>query len=70
MMEMKMRTAIMAILIAFGIGLIGTPGASAGASNGAVIGEAARASFPVLQVPCRMRRVCNRYGCRSVRRCW
>jgi len=59
-----------AIVIALGIGLIGAQGARAGAANGGVIGQAATAASPITKVPCRMRRVCDRHGCRSVRRCW
>lgn len=65
-----MRTVTLAIAIACGIGLIGVSGAWAAAANASMIAEAARAVSPITKVPCAMRRVCNRYGCRSVRRCW
>ena len=64
------RAIALPMLIAIGIGLIGAPGASAAPATGAAISQAAKATSPVYQVPCRMRRVCNRYGCRSSRVCW
>jgi hypothetical protein len=67
---MRTRAVALAILAALSIGLVGAPAASAASATGAVIGEAAKATSPIFQVPCRFRRVCNRYGCRSVRRCW
>jgi hypothetical protein len=66
----KMTAIVLAVLVTVGIGLIGAPGTSAAPATGAVIGEAVRAASPMTKVPCGMRRVCNRYGCRSVRRCW
>jgi len=65
-----MKATLLAALIVLGIGLIGAPVAWGASANGTVIGEAARASSPIVKVPCRVRRVCDRYGCRSVRRCW
>jgi len=58
------------MLVAIGIGLIGAPGASATPASGSAINQASKATSPFTQVPCRVRRVCNRYGCRSVRTCW
>jgi len=66
----KISAIAFAILVTAGIGLMSAPAASAAPASGTVIGEAARATSPMTKVPCAMRRVCNRYGCRSVRRCW
>ena len=65
-----LRALTLPMLIAIGIGMIGAPGASAAPAAGVPISQAAKATSPVYQVPCRMRRVCNRYGCRSTRVCW
>jgi hypothetical protein len=66
----KVTAIVLAVLVTVGMGLIGAPAASAAPAQGTAISEAARATSPVTKVPCAMRRVCNRYGCRSVRRCW
>jgi hypothetical protein len=65
-----LRALALPMLVSIGIGLVGAPGASAAPASGSVIGQASKATSPVYQVPCRMRRVCNRYGCRSTRVCW
>ena len=42
-----MRAILLAMLVAAGIGLVGTAGVSAAPINGAVIGDAANATSPV-----------------------
>jgi hypothetical protein len=65
-----MRSIVIAAAVALGLGLATASSVNAATAQGAAIGDAARATSPVTKVPCAMRRVCNRYGCRSVRRCW
>ena len=45
-----MRGILLAMLVAAGIGLVGSAGVSAAPINGAVIGDAANAASPVEQV--------------------
>ncbi len=75
-----MRGTLLAMLVAAGIGLVGTAGVSAAPVNGAVIGDAANAANSVEQVQHWRwgsgghRRYGSRgghwrYGSRGVRRC-
>ncbi len=79
-----MRTTFLAVLVAMGIGLIGTSNAFATPANGAAINGAASAATMIDQAQyyhrrrryrsygyCTWRRVCNYYGrCWRVRRCY
>lgn len=75
-----MRGILLAMLVAAGIGLVGTAGVSAAPVSGAVIGDAANAASPVEQVQHRRwgsgghRRWGSRgghwrFGSRGIRRC-
>ena len=73
-----MRGTLLAMLVAAGIGLVGTAGVSAAPINGTVIGDAANAASPFDQVQHRRwgsRRGWRgrgghwRWGSRGVRRC-
>ena len=76
-----MRGTLLAMLVAAGIGLVGTAGVSAAPINGAVIGDAANAASPVETVQhwrwgsrgghwrWGSRGGHYRWGSRSVRRC-
>jgi len=71
-----MRAILLAMLVAAGIGLVGTAGVSAAPISGAVIGDAATATSPVAQVQHwrwgsrGWRRGGHwRFGSRGVRRC-
>ena len=67
-----MRGILLAMLLAAGIGLVGSAGVSAAPINGAVIGDAANAASPVEQVQHRRwgsRGGHWRWGSRGVRRC-
>ena len=72
-----MRGTLLAMLVAAGIGLVGTAGVSAAPVSGAVIGDAANAANPVEQVQhwrwgsrgWRGRGGHWRFGSRGVRRC-
>jgi hypothetical protein len=66
----QIKIGVLAILVALGIGLASAPGVSAAPVMGFAIGEAAGLTSDVSKVPCVWRRVCGRYGCRRVRRCW
>jgi len=73
-----MRGTLLAMLVAAGIGLVGTAGVSAAPINGTVIGDAANATSPVETVQhwrwgsrrgWRGRGGHWRWGSRGVRRC-
>jgi hypothetical protein len=78
--EKRMRTILFAILVAMGIGFIGTSGASAAPVNGAAINNAAATIDPVADVYYYRRHYRGRYygrryyggGCRRCGpyRCW
>lgn len=65
----KITVIAIALLVASGAGVIGTPSAAAAPTNTAVFGAAARPLSPVTVVACAVRRVCSRGVCRSVRSC-
>ncbi len=65
-----MKTIILATLIGFSIGLMGTTRVMAAPASGAVIGQAAATTSPITKVPCAWRRVCGVRGCVSRRACW
>ncbi len=60
-----MRAIILAVLIAAGIGLVGTANVSAAPASGASIGEAAQVDTSVVQVQHYRRRSHWRWGSRS-----
>ncbi len=64
-----MRAIILAVLVAAGIGLVGTSGVSAAPASGVAIGEAARVDNAIVQVQHWRRRSHWRWGSRSYRRC-
>jgi hypothetical protein len=61
---------ILSLAFALGLGLLGIAGAPAAPLSAGAIGNAARSDSVVHQVPCAMRRVCNRRGCWTRRVCW
>lgn len=65
-----MRTMIFSFAFTLGLALLGTTGAPAAPLSSGVIGNAARSDSVVYQVPCAMRRYCNRRGCWTRRACW
>lgn len=65
-----MRTIILGASLAFAMALLGTSGASAAPAGAGAIGSAAKTDSIVHQVPCAMRRYCNRRGCVTRRVCW
>jgi hypothetical protein len=67
-----MRGILLAMLVAAGIGLVGSAGVSAAPINGVVIGDAANAASPVEQVQhwrWGSRGGHWRWGSRGIRRC-
>lgn len=69
---MRNIVAVAAIAIAFG--LLGTPllapAATAAPAGAGAIGTASTSASILHQVPCAVRRVCNRRGCWARRVCW
>jgi hypothetical protein len=64
-----MRSILIAVVAAAGIGLLGTSGAVAAPSAGAAIGDAAQALQPTVNVYCRRWYQCRHYTYTSYRRC-
>jgi len=72
-----MRGILLAMLVAAGIGLVGSASVSAAPINGAAIGDAATAASPVEQVQHWRwgsrgpgRRLCHRPYSSNMRPCW
>ncbi len=68
--KFKIGETAVAVLFALSIGLITLPSAAATSVNSTAIAEAAKANSLVDEARCRVRRVCNRWNCWHVRRCW
>jgi hypothetical protein len=64
-----MRSILIAVVAAAGIGLLGTSGAAAAPGVGSVIGDAAEALQPTVRVYCRRFYQCRHYTYSSHRRC-
>ena len=69
-----MRNIVAAAAVAIAFGLLVTPllapAATAAPANATAIGTASTAASIFHEVPCAMRRVCNRRGCWTRRVCW
>lgn len=65
-----MRNIVLGGLAAIALGLLIAPAATAAPADGGAIRNAARSASIVYEVPCAMRRVCNRRGCVTRRVCW
>lgn len=65
-----MRTLILGTAFALTLALLGANAVSAAPAGASAIGHAAKTDSVVHQVPCAMRRYCNRRGCVTRRVCW
>lgn len=65
-----MRNIVFVALAAIVLGLLIAPVANAAPANGTALRSATRAASIVHEVPCAMRRYCNRRGCWTRRVCW
>lgn len=65
-----MRNIVLGSLAAIALGLLIVPSATAAPADPAAVRSAAKSASIVHEVPCAMRRFCNRRGCWTRRVCW